>query len=117
MRLKWKLSNKDVSKIISLYKGEVSQNQIAKKFNIDHSTVYYHLKKNGVDIRHKIITRTIHHTDNYTNVVEDHTDFNGEKLNTGKTYKEYLQEDKERRIQAIKEMRRSNTPHFIMILD
>jgi IS30 family transposase len=117
MRLKWKLSDKDVSKIISLYKSEVSQNQIAKRFNIDHSTVYYHLKKNDIDIRHKVITHTIHCKNDNTRRIENHTDFDGEKLNVGKSYKEYLQDDKERRIQARKDMGSSNTPHFIMILD
>jgi hypothetical protein len=45
---KWKLNRQDIDNIITAYKSGVRQSLISKMYKIDHSTVYYHVKKAGV---------------------------------------------------------------------
>lgn len=97
MKTKWKLSTEQKSKILYLYKHNVSQNQIAKKLNVDHSTIHYHLKKNNIELR----VRTIKIKEVPVEIFYDEF---GDKINTGKSYKEYLQENRRRKIITI-------TPH------
>lgn len=114
MRYKWKLSEKDVSQIINLYKKEgVCQNQIAKQFRIDHSTVYYHLVKNGVELRTSVI-RLKPQVRKVVTVIS-HTDFDGDKLNEGKSYQEYIEEDRKRqRKEMLQSIKSGKSTHICM---
>ena len=45
---KGKLTKENVNQIISLYEEGCPIAQLARAFGVDHSTVHYHLNKNGV---------------------------------------------------------------------
>ena len=41
----------DVAQVIALYEAGRSLNQIAEKFGVRHTTIYYHLRRQGVTLR------------------------------------------------------------------
>lgn len=92
MKKKCKLIAGDIEKIVSLFKKGFSQNYIADEFGVDHSTVYYHLKKR------KLLRAS--HRINFTikKKKRDNLDEFGEKICTGKSYEEYIDEQEVRRL-------------------
>lgn len=81
-----------------MYQEGYSKNHIARTFSVDHSTVYYHIKKSSIgevpllaSLRMKIIKKP-----RIERIVFDE---DGSKINTGKSYEEYLQEEESRRLQ------------------
>lgn len=94
MKGKWKLSEGDKSKMLSMYAEGHSKNSLARHFKVDHSTVYYHIKKQDdvqaglspmkMRFSSKIITRA---------PIPEHVDDDGSRLNKGMDYADYLAED------------------------
>ena len=41
----------DVAEVIALYQAGRSLNQIAEKFGVRHTTIHYHLRRQGVTLR------------------------------------------------------------------
>lgn len=107
MKTKWKLTGEDVVKIITLYKENVSQNQIAKILHVDHSTIYYHLRKHDVELRVRAVNMKPR-----IRVARTFLDESGDVLNTGKSYKQYLEDEKRRNQKASITMIKSNEVHI-----
>lgn len=97
MLTRWKLNTNQKTEIIALFKEGWKILHIAHKFHIDHSTVIYHLKKNKIK-RHlqPKIPRIV-----YNQIIipiQPRVDFDGSKLNEGKSYKNYLEEEARRKM-------------------
>lgn len=105
MKTKWKLKSPDIEKIIDLYYDKRwSKNKIAIKFNVDHSTIHYHIRKHERNV-YEIDDISLSNIPAYY----DNTDFNGEIINKGSTYKEYLDVEQARRMRE-----QSNCLHGIL---
>jgi IS30 family transposase len=95
VKTKWKLSEQDVAKIIVLFtvKG-MCKNDIARIFNVDHSTIHYHIRKHegGGVVGRPTGSRT------QAEYVDD-KDFDGETLNRGMSYSEYVERENARRLE------------------
>ena len=115
-KLKWKLLPEQKTELIELYCANVNNGTpegqsivsfICKKYSIDHSTVYYHIKRAGVfqaglKGRPAYELRSIHQSIQMNGAVGQkqaelcYTDDDGSKLNMGHDYAYYLTLEKER---------------------
>lgn len=93
-----KLNQEDVSKIITDLKNGVSKNSLAKKYNIDRTTIYYYIKKGGIKIQNQKLKPTIK--------------FIRQKINGGKNYAKYLKIENEKRKERNWYLLKTQNPHF-----
>ena len=105
-KLKWKLTEEEKNQLVIDYCNGVKISILCKSFHgIDHSTVYYHVKKAGVLTKNgKVEYRTIRqiiqkekHSIKKEKELLPVTDFDGEAINQGHDYAEYLRIEKERK--------------------
>lgn len=112
-KLKWKLNAEQKKELVETYCQFLNQGVpagvsvvsiICKKYNIDHSTVYYHLKRARVfsdgktrEIRtvQQIITprKNVRMTTTRSDI---YFDFDDEPINKGHDYSHYVKEQKDR---------------------
>ena len=103
MRTKWKLTDGDVNKMLNLYQSGLSKSEIARKFNVDHSTVFYHIVKNTdkmMTIRTIGFRKPIQYRASLSCMK---VDYDGQRINLGRNYREYIAEQNHRRLMAQKE--------------
>ena len=106
-----KLSQEDVQNIIAEVKAGVLKTAVARKYGINHSCIHYHLKKNGLTdlIKRKksIWASQIDYMKNYRKLKREkiikyqyeyrHKTGKTLKLKTGKSYKDLLAIENEKR--------------------
>lgn len=109
---KWKLTTDDKNKIVNDYVAGTPILQIARLYHIDHSTVYYHLKRARVFVNGKPhITTKIRQVIYFKpkekkkkEVIRDSVmrDFDGEPINQGHDYSWYLECQKKKKFAILK---------------
>lgn len=107
-KLKWKLTSEQKQQVVFHWCNGVSVSIICKNYHIDHSTIYYHLKKARVFIAgqpremrsiHQIMVERPAEAKilPMPRNIEVATDFDGDKLCLGHDYATYLKQAKENR--------------------
>lgn len=99
MKTKWKLKPNEISKILSLFYDEGwCKNDIAKKFHVDHSTIHYHIKKSESE-NGFISNVRVKRPRQYSTLPDDNIDFDGEVINRGMNYADYLEKERMKQIE------------------
>lgn len=96
---RWKLTESDIKKMIISYRNGMSKSDIGREFKIHHSTVIYHINKNGVPPPDRTIYTHIRGRKKPI-VPSDRYDADGSKINNGSNYEEYLDRAEVRRREA-----------------
>ena len=106
-KLKWKLSPEQKLEIAKVYCTGVPISTICRIFEIDHSTVYYHLKRAQVfQAGQPREIRTLHAVISLPPLPRKKqvlipTDLDGYPINQGHDYKDYLRIEKEKSLRRL----------------
>ncbi len=85
MKFKWKLQKTDILQMIVFYKDGYTINSLAKYYQVDHSSIIYHLKRYNIQKINGKKQMTGTYTDNRKQI------FTNEKINDGlECYDSYL---------------------------
>lgn len=105
-KLKWKLTEEEKNQLVIDYCNGVKISILCKSFHdIDHSTVYYHIKKAGVLTKNgnveyrsirQIVTKEKQKIKKQKEILPV-TDFDSEPVCQGHDYADYLKLEKERK--------------------
>lgn len=98
MLTRWKLNTNQKTEIITLFKQGWRVQHIAQKFEINHATVIYHIKKNHAQRIVPVITRAKPEKPVFCYTQRAWLDTDGSRMNEGKNYRDYVKEEARRKL-------------------
>jgi len=93
-------NEKILHEMLALRAKGLGLSELGRKYGVDHSTIFYHIKKSGMATVQRVVQKpkdVVKPRISVEVIQFSYIDFRGEPINPGKDYKEYLEECEKRR--------------------